>query len=76
MLSGNVPPIVIFEYHEEVSRRAGWTIDDVRVYLDSFGFELRSLKERVVRDGRCNYVAATTERWKSREWEKVLTAFE
>ncbi len=76
LLRGKVPPIVVFEYHEQVSSRAGWTIDDVRVHLDSFGFELRSLKECVVRDGRCNYVAATMERWKSHDWAKLLTAFE
>jgi FkbM family methyltransferase len=76
LLSEEKPPIIVFEYHEQVSSRAGWTIEDVRVYLDSFGLELRSLRERVVRDGRCNYVAATAKRWKSREWAKLLNAFE
>lgn len=40
LLAGSWPPLVILEYHPTVSSRAGWSLDDLRDFLEGFDYQL------------------------------------
>jgi FkbM family methyltransferase len=63
LLSGPNPPVIVFEYNPDVSRRAGWGLSDIGHLLGGFGYSLHYLGRNGIgvrvttTDRNCNVVA-------------------
>lgn len=69
LLGGASPPLVVLEYHPAVSSRAGWSLDDLRCFLEGLDYRLHVVDRRGVGpridqapDRVCNLVAVPRRR--------------